>query len=76
MLTGQAKRDYQREYMRGYMRARRAVKTRPDVKTQEAQCVKTYPSGVRPRPAQERVRVIATRPAQKAMAPQAGGGRW
>lgn len=34
MLTGQAKKDYQREYMRGYMRERRKlVKTQENAKT-------------------------------------------
>jgi len=37
MLTGQAKKDYQKTYMKEYMRERRAVKTHDSVKT----CVKT-----------------------------------
>ena len=40
MLTGEAKRKYQREYMRDYMRRRR-VKTEGNVKTQSDD-VKTF----------------------------------
>ena len=47
MLTGQAKKDYQRAYMKDYMRNRRkSVKT--SVKTQDN--VKTQPVLLRPEP--------------------------
>lgn len=45
MLTGKAKKDYQRGYMRIYMRNRRAVKTQS--KTDEN--VKTLPDSVKTR---------------------------
>ena len=55
MLTGQAKKDYQREYMRKYMRDRRAntVKTHDD---------SLRPIVLRPKPADETVKTQSVNP--------------
>ena len=45
MLTGQAKKDYQRGYMKDYMRRRRGEDT---VKTSLRPTVKTQPSNLAP----------------------------